>query len=119
MSSELGTLAQRYLLVNLIAQGGMAAVWAARDDVLARTVAVKILHPHLASDETFLERFRREALAAARLSHPNIVSIYDSGVEETPEGARHYIVMEHCAGGTLADVIAGEGPLSPPRAVAI
>jgi serine/threonine-protein kinase len=119
MSSELGTLAQRYVLDDLIAQGGMAAVWSARDDVLARTVAVKILHAHLARDESFLERFRREALAAARLSHPNIVSIYDSGMEETPEGPRHYIVMEHCAGGTLADITAVEGPLQPARAVAI
>jgi eukaryotic-like serine/threonine-protein kinase len=119
MSSELVTLAERYVLENLIAQGGMAAVWSARDDVLARTVAVKILHPHLASDATFLERFRREALAAARLSHPNIVAIYDTGVEETPEGERHYIVMEHCGGGTLADVMTAEGPLPPPRATAI
>lgn len=119
MSSELVTLAERYVLEELIAQGGMAAVWAARDDVLARTVAVKILHPHLARDATFLERFRREALAAARLSHPNIVAIYDTGIEETPEGERHYIVMEHCGGGTLADVTAAEGPLQPARAVAL
>ncbi|HEY7876546.1 MAG TPA: protein kinase [Actinomycetota bacterium] len=119
MSSELVTLAERYVLEHLIAQGGMAAVWSARDDVLARTVAVKILHPHLAQDATFLERFRREALAAARLSHPNIVAIYDTGMEETPEGERHYIVMEHCGGGTLAELTAAEGPLLPARATAI
>lgn len=119
MSSELVTLAQRYVLENLIAQGGMAAVWSARDDVLARTVAVKILHPHLVGDSTFLERFRREALAAARLSHPNIVAIYDTGVEETDEGERHYIVMEHCGGGTLGDVMTAEGPLPAARVVAI
>jgi eukaryotic-like serine/threonine-protein kinase len=120
MSSEPVTLAQRYVLENLIAQGGMAAVWAARDDVLARTVAVKILHPHLAGDETFLERFRREALSAARLAHPNIVSIYDSGSEEVEDGPRrNYIVMEYCGGGTLADAMKEEGPFSPERVASI
>ena len=120
MSSELVTLAQRYVLEKLIAQGGMAAVWAARDDVLARTVAVKVLHPHLAGDDTFLERFRREALAAARLSHPNIVSIYDSGSEDDGHGGqRHFIVMEYCGGGTLGDAVAEEGPLAPDRVVSI
>jgi serine/threonine-protein kinase len=120
MSSELVTLAERYVLENQIAQGGMAAVWAARDDVLARTVAIKILHPHLADDATFLERFRREALAAARLSHPNIVSIYDSGSEAGDGGAeQHYIVMEYCGGGTLADAMATEGPFTPERVISI
>jgi eukaryotic-like serine/threonine-protein kinase len=119
MSSELVTLAERYVLERLLAQGGMAGVWAARDDVLARPVAIKILHPHLAGDEVFLERFRREALAAARLSHPNIVSIYDSGSEADERGdRRHYIVMEYCGGGTLADAIS-EGPLPPARVVSI
>ena len=119
MSPELVTLAERYVLEHLIAQGGMAAVWAARDDVLARPVAVKILHDHLAGDATFLERFRREALAAARLSHPNIVAIYDSGSEPDDGRERHFIVMEHCGGGTLAGVMAAEGPLPPARVVSI
>ena len=119
MSSEQVRLAQRYVLERLIAHGGMAAVWAARDDVLARPVAVKILHSHLAGDATFLERFRREALAAARLSHPNIVAIYDSGSEQGEDGnERHFIVMERCGGGTLADVTT-EGPLPPARVVSI
>lgn len=114
------TLAERYVLESPIATGGMATVWQARDDVLARTVAVKILHPHLAEDEAFLERFRREALAAARLSHPNIVSIYDTGSEQSEdEVLRNYIVMEYCAAGTLTEVIEERGPLDAERAFGI
>lgn len=114
------TLADRYVLESPIASGGMATVWQARDDVLARTVAVKILHPHLAEDEEFLKRFRREALAAARLSHPNIVSIYDTGSERSEDDVpRNYIVMEYCAGGTLTDVIQQHGPLDAQRASGI
>ena len=98
----------------------MATVWRARDDVLARTVAVKILHSNLAADDDFLLRFRREALAAARLSHPNIVAIYDSGSQADANGVeQHYIVMEHCGGGTLADMIRSSGPFAPERAVAV
>ena len=112
---ELGVLAGRYALDELVAAGGMASVYRARDEVLARTVAVKILHPKLAQDESFLERFRREALAAARLTHPNIVSIYDTGTETGSDGEQHFIVMEFCGGGTLADLAAAEGPLEPSR----
>src|SRR5688572_22217002 len=93
----------------------MASVFRARDEVLARTVAVKILHPKLADDESFLERFRREALAAARLTHPNIVSIYDTGTDSGPDGNQHFIVMEFCGGGTLADLAKTEGALDPGR----
>lgn len=119
MSQELITLAERYALEALVAEGGMATVWRARDEVLARTVAVKILHPHLAKDDSFIERFRREALAAARLTHPNIVSIFDTGTEdEAGHAARHFIVMEFCGGGTLADLGAGE-PLSPERVIGV
>jgi serine/threonine-protein kinase len=110
-------LAGRYLLDSPIASGGMATVWRARDNVLARAVAVKVLHKHLAADEMFLERFRIEALAAARLSHPNIVAIYDTGQEGAGNLCRHFIVMEFCAGGNLAERLATEGPL-PPRPVA-
>lgn len=112
---ELGVLSGRYALDELVAAGGMASVYRARDEVLARTVAVKILHPKLAQDESFLERFRREALAAARLTHPNIVSIYDTGTEAGNDGEHHFIVMEFCGGGTLADLAAAEGPLEPDR----
>ncbi len=115
------TLAERYVLESEIARGGMAIVYKARDDVLARPVAVKVLHSHLADDEAFLERFRFEALAAARLAHPNIVSIYDTGAEQPdPDGeARHYIVMEYCGGGSLADHLMGEGALQPERAAVV
>jgi serine/threonine-protein kinase len=112
-------LSERYALDELVSAGGMASVYRARDEVLARTVAVKILHPKLADDENFIERFRREALAAARLTHPNIVSIYDTGTESGPEGDQHFIVMEFCGGGTLADLAAAEGPLDPGRICAI
>jgi hypothetical protein len=118
--SETITLAHRYLLEAPIARGGMATVWRARDDVLARTVAVKVLHAHLAQDQDFLARFRREALAAARLAHPNIVAIYDSGSQPDGEGGeRHYIVLEHCGGGTLADLLRSRGQLPPDEAVAV
>lgn len=111
-------LADRYVLGKVIASGGMAEVWQARDDVLARTVAVKILRADLAGDDTFVERFKREALAAARLTHPHIVAIYDTGSDEHDGRARHYIVMEHCAGGTLRSVISG-APVEPEKFVAL
>lgn len=121
MPSELDSIAGRYVLERRISQGGMATVWQARDDVLARPVAIKILHPHLSQDDGFLERFRREALAAARLTHPNIVSIYDTGTVESTDGEPdlQYIVMEHCSQGTLEDLFRTEGPLSPERVAAI
>jgi hypothetical protein len=115
------TLAERYVLESEIARGGMAIVYKARDDVLARPVAVKVLHSHLADDAAFLERFRFEALAAARLAHPNIVSIYDTGAEPTDDDGqtRHYIVMEYCGGGSLAEHLIREGPLRPERAAVV
>ena len=98
----------------------MAVVWRARDQVLARTVAVKLLHPHLASDESFLERFRAEALAAARLTHPNVVATYDTGSEVTEDDVeRHFIVMEYCGGGTLDSRLRAEGTLDPHRALGV
>lgn len=121
MPSEHDSIAGRYVLERRISQGGMATVWQAKDEVLARPVAIKILHPHLSQDEGFLERFRREALAAARLAHPNIVSIYDTGTEETPdeEPDLQYIVMEHCSKGTLEDLLRDEGALAPERVASI
>ena len=105
-------LGERYVLEERIASGGMASVWRAKDVVLARTVACKLLHPHLAEDKSFVERFRIEALAAARLSHPNIVAIYDTGSDEGDD-PKHFIVMEHCSEGTLAQLLNREGPLDP------
>ena len=113
-------LAERYALEERAARGGMAEVWRARDEVLARTVAVKILLPHLSKDEEFLERFRREALAAARLTHPNIVAIYDTGEETSPDGSiRHYIVMEYCGQGSLEETLRSQGRLSADHVVAV
>jgi eukaryotic-like serine/threonine-protein kinase len=108
-------LTSRYLLEERIASGGMASVWRAHDEVLARTVAVKLLHDHLAADADFRERFRREAVAAAKLTHPNIVSLYDTG----SDGDRVYLVMEFIDGVTLKDVIRTQGRLELTQAAAI
>ena len=97
----------RYRLRHQIAKGGMAEVWEAGDDVLGRSVAVKVLLPELAADPSFLERFRREAIAAARLAHPNVVGTYDTGVD----GDLAFIVMELVDGQTLKDVLVERGPL--------
>src|SRR5947208_10654519 len=83
-------LAGRYVLEEELGRGGMASVWRATDEVLDRPVAVKILHEHLAEDPTFRERFNTEALAAARLTHPSIVNVFDTGAEN----GLSYIVME-------------------------
>ena len=119
MTERTTTLADRYVLGSLIARGGMAEVWTARDEVLARTVAVKMLHPHLAADPAFVTRFRTEALAAARLTHPNIVSIYDTGTAGSDSPERHFIVMEHCGSGTLGDLLQHRGPLDPQEVASI
>ena len=101
-------LSSRYRLVKLVADGGMASVWEAHDSVLARSVAVKMLHPHLAEDRLFLERFRREAISAARLAHPNVVATFDAGV--TDDGTA-FIVMELIRGQTLSAFAADHRPL--------
>ena len=103
----------RYEILRPLGEGGMAEVYLARDEVLGRDVALKMLKEWLAEDEMFLERFRREARNAATLNHPNVVQIYDQ--RRSGEG-RYYIVMEHVPGGTLKDRIAGEGPLDPAEA---
>ncbi len=101
-------LSGRYELEEKIGSGGMAEVYKAHDRLLARPVAVKILHEAYRSDIEFIERFHREAKSAARLSHPNIVSIYDVGVS----GNDHFIVMEYVQSSTLKKKIQDEGPLS-------
>ena len=106
-------LAGRYRLKRLLAKGGMAEVWEAVDEILGRPVAVKILHLHLAADESFRERFRREAIAAARLTHPNIVATFDTG---TDAGVT-FIVMELVDGPTLRQVLNETGPMPPGRIV--
>lgn len=93
----------------------MADVYLARDQLLDRQVALKVLFPEFANDASFVERFRREAQAAANLNHPNIVGIYDWGQER----GTYYIVMEHVSGRSMADVLRSTGPLSPDRAAEI
>jgi len=107
-------LAGRYRLVRPIARGGMAEVWEGHDIVLDRPVAVKLLHAHLASDETFLERFRREAIAAAGLAHRNVISTFDTGNDQ----GHPFIVMELVVGQTLAAALTA-GPLPPALAMRI
>ncbi|HEX2259516.1 MAG TPA: Stk1 family PASTA domain-containing Ser/Thr kinase [Actinomycetota bacterium] len=105
----------RYQVKHSIASGGMAEVFMARDALLDRPVALKLMHPEYARDQAFIERFRREAKAAASLNDPRIVSIFDWG----SDGGTYYIVMEYVQGQTLRDIIATEGPLAPGRAVKI
>jgi eukaryotic-like serine/threonine-protein kinase len=105
----------RYELVRRIARGGMAEVYLARDLLLDRHVALKMLFPELSVDEAFVARFRREAQAAANLSHPNIVSVYDWG---EGDGA-YFIVMEYVDGRPLSSHIRAEGALLPDRAAAV
>jgi beta-lactam-binding protein with PASTA domain/tRNA A-37 threonylcarbamoyl transferase component Bud32 len=113
MSSQ-QVFSDRYELVNHIARGGMAQVYLAKDVLLDRPVALKVLFPELSVDRAFVERFRREAQAAANLSHPNIVSIYDWG-----QGERTYfIVMEYVDGQTLSRLLR-PGPLDAVRAATI
>jgi hypothetical protein len=107
-------LAGRYRLIRLVGRGGMAQVWEAQDDVLARLVAVKVLHPHLATDPDFLERFRREAIAAARLHSPHVVATYDAGTDTAP-----FIVMELVRGRNLRQLLSALGQLPLDMALSI
>ena len=100
----------RYALVRVLGSGGMAKVYLAHDEVLGRDVALKMLRGAYAEDEEFVERFKREAQAAARLSHPNIVAVYDRG---RAEDGSYYIAMEYVPGGTLKERIVRDGALSP------
>ena len=109
-------IADRYELGDIIGTGGMSDVYAATDVSLGREVAVKMLKIDMARDENFRERFRREAQNSARLNHPNIVSVYDTGSVETSGVDVPYIVMELVHGMNLRDIVRNEGPLSPERA---
>jgi serine/threonine protein kinase len=111
-SLEGRTLAQRYVLEAELATGGMGAVWRARDELLGRPVAVKILHERLSREPDLLERFRLEAVAAARLSHPNVVRVFDTGIDD----GVCFIVMELFDGATLEQRLRADGPLSPEEA---
>jgi hypothetical protein len=108
-------LGGRYVLGEVLGTGGMATVWRARDEVLGRDVAVKVLSPQYAADPGFLARFEREARHAARLSHPRLVTVFDCGVEETMP----FIVMELVAGPTLRQVLDQAGMLPAGEAAGI
>jgi serine/threonine protein kinase len=110
-------IASRYEIERRLGAGGMSTVFLATDSVLERAVAVKLLAEHLADDEDFVARFRREALAAARLQHPNIVQVFDSG--QDPESHRHYIVMEYVEGPSAADLLREYRELDVEQTVAI
>jgi tRNA A-37 threonylcarbamoyl transferase component Bud32 len=103
----------RYQLGSLLGVGGMASVYLATDRVLERQVAVKVLRSSDVQDPLFVERFRREARAAARLNHPNIVAVFDSG----SDAQQPYLVMEYVPGESLAQLLARQGRLAPRRAV--
>jgi eukaryotic-like serine/threonine-protein kinase len=114
-SDSVTTLRGRYVLRRQIAHGGMGVVWEATDDVLGRSVAVKALSPALAADQRFVERFRREARAAAGLSHANVAQVFDYG----EDGPTRFIVMELVEGETLAARLRREGRLAPAEAARI
>ena len=105
----------RYRVTGLLGTGGMARVYRARDELLGREVALKVLSERLSTDRSFVERFRREAQNAAGLNHPNIVSLFDYGDEDR----RYFIVMELIDGRSLSDIIDEDGPLMPERAAEI
>jgi len=115
--SEPNLIAGRYELGDRLGHGGMSTVQLAFDQRLRRDVAVKLLAEHLADDATFVERFRREALAAARLVHPNIVSVFDFGLDERSD--RHYIVMEYVRGQSCAEILRDRGFVSVQEALSI
>ena len=112
---DLRVLGDRYEIHRHIARGGMAQVYLARDRSLDRPVAVKELVPEFATDPSFVERFRREAQSAAKLTHPNIVAVYDWGTQD----GTYFIVMEYVDGPSLSQVIRADGALHPRRAAEI
>ncbi|MDD3895017.1 MAG: protein kinase, partial [Syntrophomonadaceae bacterium] len=108
-------LGDRYEILEIIGEGGMAIVYKARDITLDRVVAIKVLKDEFDNDPSFVERFKTEALAAAKLTHPNIVNIYDVGQQNN----KHYIVMEYVEGKTLQETISSQGLMPVTKAVDI
>ena len=115
MMSEIALLNNRYQLEKRLGSGGMAMVYQGRDLTLERTVAIKVLRSDYSSDPAFRERFRQEAKAAANLSHPNIVTVHDFGLD----AGRLFIVMEYVPGSTLKELIETRGRLSQNRAISL
>ena len=107
MNLEGKVIGSRYEILEKIGMGGMATVYKAKDNILKRYVAIKILRDEFTTDEEFIKRFNTEAQSAASLTHPNIVSIYDVGQEDNI----YYIVMELIKGKTLKDIINEDGVL--------
>jgi serine/threonine-protein kinase len=108
-------IANRYQAISLVASGGMASVYLANDQVLERKVALKVIHPHLAKDKSFVEKFQREAKMAAQLSHPNLVNVFDQGTD----GDVIFLVMEYVPGITLRDAMNDFGSLDTKKALEI
>jgi eukaryotic-like serine/threonine-protein kinase len=108
-------ISDRYRIEDRLGSGGMSSVFRATDAILERTVAVKILAEHLSDDDRFVARFRREALAVAKLVHPNIVQVYDTGID----AGSHYIVMEYVRGKSGAQLLQAQGRLPAETAVEI
>ncbi|MCB0874440.1 MAG: serine/threonine protein kinase, partial [Thermoleophilia bacterium] len=106
-------IGDRYEILEVLGTGGMARVYRAHDPRLGRDVAIKVLAERYAADPNFVERFRREASAAARLNHPNIVQVFDRG----EAAGSYYIVMEYLPGPDLKQVIRADGPLDPVTAI--
>jgi serine/threonine-protein kinase len=117
MAASTTTIAGRYRLEGRLGVGGMSTVHLAFDQRLQRSVAIKLLAEHLADDPTFVSRFRREALSAARLVHPNIVQVFDFGLDEAQH--QHFIVMEHVPGYSCAELLRDRGHLDVDQAVEI
>ena len=115
MTADGRTYGGRYAIIERVGTGGMAEVYRARDELLGREVAVKVLSERFSRDRSFVERFRREAQAAANLNHPNIVSLFDYGSDD----GTYFIVMEFIDGSSLSDIIRREGALMPERAAEI
>lgn len=113
-TSDGALFAGRYRIIRRLGQGGMARVYLAQDESLHREVAIKVLADRHSDDPHFIERFQREARAAARLNHPNIVQVYDQS-----QGGMSYIVQEYVEGETLKDLIRRESPIDPRRAITI
>jgi len=105
----------RYLVSSLVASGGMASVYLAQDTVLERRVALKVIHPHLAGDKSFVDKFQREAKMAAKLSHPNLVNVFDQGTD----GKIIFLVMEYVPGITLRDAMNDFGALDAKKTLDI
>lgn len=108
-------IAARYLVRSLVAEGGMASVYLAHDNVLEREVALKVIHPHLAKDKSFVDKFQREAKVAAKLSHPNLVNVFDQGTD----GDVIFLIMEYVPGITLRDAMNDFGELNAEKTLEI